>query len=183
LLSKPKQTQAKERKEIKKKEIKEKEKKEKEKKEKEKNNSEKKSALVPTDFIDRIVNAFAEEHGSYIILNPGIERTMARKLSGIYEKLHPEANTEEALAGLKNYFKQCVNINDAWLRDNMSLSIIVSKFNQINKIINNGRSSNKPKGATPNEIAETVAEVFGDPSERKRKNYQPNPGQGLKRTK
>jgi len=113
----------------------------------------------PADFIDKIVNCFIEEHGDYEIITPGKEREMAGKILHIYKKKYPDANSEEILIGLKAYFKMCINIQDSWLRNNMSLSIIVSKFNEINKILKNG--TNKNDGATKEQLAELIARTEG----------------------
>jgi len=110
------------------------------------------------DFIDSIVQLFVEAHGDYLIVNNGEERKCAAKILGIYKKKYPESTSEETLQSLKNYFHQCVNIPDAWLKTNMSLPIIVSKFNSINKILKNGTT--KKPGATVADIARITLETF-----------------------
>lgn len=95
----------------------------------------KKSAV---DFVDKIVDAFVEVHGDYEIVNKGKERQAAGKLLNLYKKKYPDADSEQTLDGLKAYFKKCVKIDDNWLRDNMSLPLIVSKFNEIKKKLTNG---------------------------------------------
>lgn len=111
------------------------------------------------DFIDQIIQLFVEAHGDYLIINNGEERKAAAKILGIYKKKYPGATSEETLAALKQYFLNCVNINDAWLKTNMSLPIMVNKFNQINKILKNG--TNKPGGATNKELTELLAHKLG----------------------
>lgn len=91
------------------------------------------------DFVDKIVTCFAEVHGDYEILNKGKERQAAGKLLSLYKKKYPDADSEQTLAGLKAYFEKCVKINDNWLRDNMSLPLIVSKFNEIKRKLSNGK--------------------------------------------
>jgi hypothetical protein len=110
------------------------------------------------DFIDDIIQLFIEAHGDYIIVNNGEERKMAAKILGIYKKKYPDSTSEETLIALKNYFNSCVNISDAWLKTNMSLSTIVSKFNQISKILKNGNS--KKSGATYADIARITHQNF-----------------------
>jgi hypothetical protein len=110
------------------------------------------------NFIDQIVQLFVEAHGDYLIVNNGEERKMAAKILGIYKNKYPEATSEETLVSLKNYFNSCVNISDPWLKTNMSLSIIVSKFNQISKILKNGNS--KKSGATYADIARITHQNF-----------------------
>ena len=90
------------------------------------------------DFIDSVVDCFAEVHGDYEVLNRGKERAAAGKLVKVYKARVPKATSEETLQGLRPYFEKCVNIDDAWLRTNMSLPLIVSKFNEINKLLKNG---------------------------------------------
>lgn len=111
------------------------------------------------DFIDQIIQLFVEAHGDYLIVNNGEERKMAAKILGIYKKKYPAATSEETLQALKQYFSDCVNISDAWLKTNMSLPIIISKFNQINKVLKNG--TNKPGGATNKELTDMLAGKLG----------------------
>jgi hypothetical protein len=110
-------------------------------------------------FIDRIINIFIEEHGSYQVMNEGMERKMAAKILSTYKSKYPHATSEETLDGLRYYFKRCINIEDGWLHDNMSLTTIVSKFNSINKILNHGKSKNN--GVTTHQLANLVATKIG----------------------
>jgi len=110
------------------------------------------------DFINQVVALFVQEHGSYEIVNRGKERAAASKILEIYKKKYPAATSEETLEGLRHYFQQCINIQDSWLMNNMSLSIIVSKFNEINKILKNGTA--KKSGATYADIARITHENF-----------------------
>ena len=114
----------------------------------------------PTDYIDRIIDCFVEEHGNYQVVSRGKERAAAGKLAVIYKNKYPQATTDEAITGLRIYFQQCLKINDNWLRNNMSLPIIINKFNEINKILQNGNI--KPgTGATPTQITGAIADHFG----------------------
>ena len=110
------------------------------------------------DFIDKIIQLFIEAHGDYIIVNNGEERKMAAKVLSIYKNRYPGATSEETLEALKQFFLNCVNISDPWLKTNMSLPIIVSKFNQITKILKNGNS--KKSGATLTDIARITRQNF-----------------------
>jgi hypothetical protein len=112
------------------------------------------------DFIDQIIQIFVEEHGSYEIINKGKEREMAGKIAKIYNKKYPEAKTEDVLKALRDYFRMCVNINDPWLKNNMSLSIIISKFNEINKFLKNG-TNKKPGGATNEQLKKLYSARYG----------------------
>ena len=112
------------------------------------------------DFIDQVVDEFVEATGGeYIIVSRGKERGAAGKLVNIFKKIFPDAGTRELLDQLRDYFTRCVTIEDPWLRDNMSLSIIISKFNEINKILKNGRS--KGTGVTDAELADLMARKHG----------------------
>jgi uncharacterized protein YdaU (DUF1376 family) len=112
------------------------------------------------DFIDRIVHSFKEQYENvnnidYIILNKGKEREAAGKLLSQYKKRHPEADSEQTLTALESYFAACVRIKDGWYRDNMSLPIIISKFNAINKILRDGKSRTNP-GISDQEFSELI---------------------------
>lgn len=110
------------------------------------------------DFIDKIIQIFVEVHGDYLIVNNGIERAAAGKLLNIYKKKYPGSTSEETLAALKEYFLSCINIPDDWLRINMSLPTIISKFNQISKVLKNGT---KKAGTTNEQIIRSIEKSFG----------------------
>lgn len=112
------------------------------------------SAAKENDFIDQIVTQFAEAHGSYEVLNKGKERKAAGILLSHYKKKFPAAGAEETLKGLRAYFEKCLQINDSWMNKNMSLPLIVSKFNEINKTLKNGQS--KHGGGTPPGFKEEI---------------------------
>lgn len=112
------------------------------------------------DFIDQIIDQFVEAHGSYEIISKGKERSAAAKLLKVYKDKYPNATSEETLESLRHYFDQCVIINDAWLKSNMSLPIIIDKFNQINNVLKNG-GIKKHNGATEEELAELFARKHG----------------------
>jgi len=111
------------------------------------------------DFIDSIIDQFVQAHGSYEIISRGKERAAASAILKKYKEKYPAATTDETIDGLRHYFNACVNISDPWLHDNMSLSIIVSKFNEINNYLRNGK--HKGTGVTEHELAEIIARRFG----------------------
>lgn len=115
------------------------------------------------DFIDNVINEFIKEHGNYEIINAGKERTAAAKLLSIYKKKFPDANSEETINSLRVYFNACINISDPWLHDNMSLPLIISKFNEINNYLKNGKHK-KDNGASLEEIAGHFASKYGTDS-------------------
>jgi hypothetical protein len=114
------------------------------------------------DFIDQVLGEFVKADPSYVIVNKGKERESAGKIVALYKKKYPNANSEETLDGLGGYFRLCVNISDDWLRNNMSPSIIISKFNEINKILANGNQRKKGTGVTDQELATILAGKFSE---------------------
>jgi len=126
-----------------------------------------KSSLPATkDYLNLMLDEFIESYkttgNKYEVLNPGKERGAMGKLATLYKKKYPDASSEEALIGMRCFFDRCMQINDPWLRDNMSPSIIISKFNEINKILSNGNKRSTVKGgATDAELAEVIAKHFG----------------------
>lgn len=98
------------------------------------------------DYIDQILkiwcDVYLSERGrEYEIVNNGKERQAIGKLATLYKKHHPDASTEEAEVALRKYFKSVLNIGNDWLRKNMSPSLIVSKFNEINNEYEKHRTS------------------------------------------
>jgi hypothetical protein len=126
-----------------------------------------KKANKSPDFIDDILDCFIQEHGSYEVMSRGKERTAISTILKKYKEKYPAATSEETLIGLRAYFKQCINISDIWLMNNMSPSIIVSKFNEINKILRNG-TNKKSSGASEEAVARIIAEKFGSDSDKRR---------------
>jgi uncharacterized protein YdaU (DUF1376 family) len=112
------------------------------------------------DDIDDIIDVYIKADPDYKVINKQKDRACASKILNLYKKKYPISTSEETLSGLYAYFRSCVAIDDKWLHDNMSLSIIISQFNKINKILKN----EKPKsgGVTDRELAEIVAKHFGD---------------------
>lgn len=110
-------------------------------------------------LVDQIIEQFVQAHGSYEIVSIGKERAAAGRLLKVYKEKHPKATTDEILTSLRHYFNQCMNINDAWLKSNMSLPIIIDKFNQINTVLKNG-GIKKDNGATTEQIATIIASKF-----------------------
>ena len=129
-----------------------------------KNENNDKKNIIATDFIGLILIEFQEVYKilrnvEYEITNVGKERSAAGKLLNIYKKNVPDKNSEETLSDLRLYFERCINISDPWLYNNMSLSMIASKFNEIRTILRHGNKQGK--GATDAEIAELFAKHFG----------------------
>ena len=106
----------------------------------------KKSRASPSkfDFIDKIIEQFVQAHSDYEVVAIGKERSAGGKLLRHYKKKFPDATSEETLTGLRKYFEACMKIDDDWMKRNMSLSLIVGKFNEINQLLkSNGRKTKK----------------------------------------
>jgi hypothetical protein len=113
-------------------------------------------------MIDEFTKAYRITGNEYEILNVGKERAAMGKLAALYKKKYPNATSEDALIGMRNFFDRCMNVNDPWLKDNMSPSIIISKFNEINKILSNGNKRTSSKGGTTDaQLAEIIIRNFG----------------------
>ena len=120
-----------------------------------------------SDYLDQIIEIFCAQYkvfhkADYEVLNRKKERAAAAKISQVYKKQNPDNDTVKALKDLGDYFSACIGIDDRWLRDNMCLPIINSKFNSINNILRNGkdRTNSKKVGATDGELAEIIGRKF-----------------------
>ena len=92
-------------------------------------------------------------------MSTGKERVAASKILSAYKTKYPDANSDETLTGLREYFKSCCEIPDQWLQKNMGLPIIVSKFNEINNSLRHGKS-NKSVSARTEEIDAIINAVY-----------------------
>lgn len=132
---------------------------------------EEKPAVQIKDYIDQVIDAFCEEYNAfnkskYVIISPGKERAAAGKLISIYKKELPGLDSGQMIEVLKKDFHAMVRVNDSWLQDGMSLSIIVNQFMRIKKIITNGntKSSSSKDGSSVNDVLIRVANSLGVPS-------------------
>lgn len=95
------------------------------------------------DFIDVVigfyVEAFPDTVGAYEKKNRGAVGGLLKK----WKEAHPDQNTDETLAGLREHFGRCAGINDAWYRNNMSLGLIASKFTEMTRILNKGQQGGR----------------------------------------
>jgi hypothetical protein len=115
-------------------------------------------------FIDELIDIFLAEYRDangieYVITTRGKELAAAGVLLGLYKKKFPEADTVQARESLTAYLRACVRVNDKWLQENMSLSIIISQFNRINKILKNG--TGQYRATSDADIDAIVNEFFG----------------------
>jgi len=120
------------------------------------------SAPSKIDFLDLVIEEFKrlyEESNElpYAVINKGKERAATGKLIAQYKSVHPDHNSDETIKGLGLYFDKVVNINDSWLRSNMTLPILMSKFNEVNNILRNGKSTSN-KGGSDKEFFNVVSQ-------------------------
>jgi len=88
------------------------------------------------DFIEQIIEEFQSVFIGYIVTSPGKEKFSAAKLLSVFKAQYPDLPSDEMLKKLRSYFEKCNNIGDKWYRANMSLSLMVSKYNEINNLLN-----------------------------------------------
>ena len=126
----------------------------------------KKEKKKEADFLSKIISAFQVAYFEifqieYKLMSIGKERAAASKLLQEFKKIHPDAKSEEVITGLSEYFKKCCEVPDDWLQKNMSLPIIVSKFNEINNSIKNGKSKKiRSVASRSDEVNQIVNAVF-----------------------
>jgi hypothetical protein len=120
------------------------------------------------DFIDQIILLFSKAYEEvynlpYETINRGKERAAAGKLAKVYSGKYPDSNTDDTLEALRGYFESVMTVDDAWIRNNMSLTTVMTKFNEINNILKNGKTKpNSTKGgATAAELASLMARRHG----------------------
>lgn len=128
-------------------------------------NDKKERSIEKDDFILKIIRTFQESYfdvfqNDYVIMAIGKERSAASKLLQSYKSKYPKSSEQETINGLREYFISCCEIQDDWLRKNMSLSIIVSKFNEINNTIKNGKSKIRSVASRSAEIDAIIDAVW-----------------------
>jgi hypothetical protein len=105
------------------------------------------------DFVSQIIESFQKSYfeifgSEYVLMAKGKERAAASKILQLYKSKYPDANSEKTICDLAAFFKNCCMIPDDWLQKNMSLPIIVSKFNEINNKLKNGKTIKSAPKAT-----------------------------------
>lgn len=128
-------------------------------------NNDKNDNNKSSDFIDKIIDVFSEEYFrvnqvEYSIISKGKERAAVGKILSLHKAKNASMTSEQTIESLRLYFKMCISINNDWIRNNMSLPIIVSKFNEINNILKNGKKRNVSTGATDAELAGIITKHF-----------------------
>lgn len=102
------------------------------------------------DFIDQVVHIFKNEYDSkrlnQYMIQKGKDRSAAGKLIRLYKNAHKDHDSDQTLNGMREFFISCIMIKDKWLNDNMTLSIAISKINEINSILKNNERKAKSSG-------------------------------------
>lgn len=102
------------------------------------------------DFIEKILNLFKERYKNfynidYIVANRGKERSAAGKLVGLFKKYYPNFNSDEMYEFLGIFFDNVFMINDKFIQDNMSISLIYNNINKILKTLKYGSTTKLTK--------------------------------------
>ncbi len=63
------------------------------------------------------------------------------KIAQYYKENNPTHNTEQAINGMQSFFADCMNIEDKFIRENISPMFIVSQITKINTIIKSSNNS------------------------------------------
>jgi len=122
------------------------------------------------DFIDQIIEVFIDEYkkvhsDTYEIVNFGKERAAAGKISRLHKKSFPDHDTDQALEKIREFFEICLNVEDEWLWQNMSPTLIISKYNEIRNAIKHGKIrknsvGNNQKGISDERLAKIIVDTF-----------------------
>lgn len=124
------------------------------------------SVLVSSkpDYIDSIIGEFSKTYEErynipYVVVARGKERDAAGRLAKIYKDKYPESDTDQALDAFRIFFSDAMMINDSFLQNNMTLPMVVSKINDINRILRNGKyREHNEKGGTDSQFRAVIRE-------------------------
>ena len=113
------------------------------------------------DYIDSIVNIFQEEYKK----SRGVEYHSTlkdRRMAGLLQKLYKnkDKNTEESLKDFRIFFIKCLDINDKWYYENMTLSLIYSKINEVKQRIQNATNRNSIPEVKSKQFANRYTERY-----------------------
>jgi hypothetical protein len=91
------------------------------------------------------------------------------KIANLYKKKNPDNDTETAKHDLQRFFKNCCNVNDNFLRNNLNPTFIANNINKFkiakeNKPIRNQNANDKSdyqkrRGLTPDEYKQSKEEL------------------------
>jgi hypothetical protein len=121
---------------------------------------------IKPDFLDLIIEKFKSVYVQnfgieFIVTNKGKSRAAAAKILALFKKQHPDFDSATMLDVIAAYFERCATIDDSWIRDHLSLEIINSKFNEINKIIVRGKSAKNGNPKTTDDDIDRIVRTFG----------------------
>lgn len=89
------------------------------------------------NFIDKIIEVYAEVFPDTVNAYSGKNKSAVGGLLKTWKDTHPDQNSEDTLNALRDFFERCKSIPNEWYKNNMSLSIIDSKFTEIGRILTN----------------------------------------------
>jgi len=129
-----------------------------------KNNEEEPNKLVasqPNYLALKVIDIFCELHQEhfaqdYFITNQEKEIAAAQKIIKLTTSKNDYENDKELLESIKVFLTECFKTDDKWIKNNMSLSIILNKINYFNKSFNNGNTRTN----TQSNISEYAKAVF-----------------------
>jgi hypothetical protein len=113
-----------------------------------------------SDFLDQIIETFVQEYGDYKILNREREREFSKMILKEYKVNSPDSDEEKTINDLRIIFNACVNIDDKWKRENMSLSLIANKYNELKAYFKNGNSKRKQTGISQEGLTRVISKHF-----------------------
>jgi len=125
----------------------------------------KKKKAVPgdhiQDFIYRLLDAFYTEFEKsrgfkFLYPHSAKDRSAMGKLLNMYKKKNPNVDSEKTLQALTWFFREAMDINEQWIRDNMSPGVMLMKINYIQTLIYNGKRNSKDSGTTPQQLNEAI---------------------------
>jgi len=108
------------------------------------------------DYLDDIIElwqqCFFDRRGdTYILIKEGLERRHAGLLLKIIKKENPGLNSALTLKFIENLFSKCLEIDNKWDFERMSLKHITDNYNKL-KIICSGKSKNR-RNSEPAKLA------------------------------
>lgn len=106
---------------------------------------------VKTDFIEILLNDFCDvykknRNSEFDLTAKAKERSAIGKLLKLYKQKNPNDNLETTRIKFIGIYDKCITIKDNWIYENMSPSIILSKWNTIKTILNGKKSEQFDSG-------------------------------------
>lgn len=126
-----------------------------------KNTPKAKKDLETQTLITRVLEQFQDSYFAlydekYVITARGKERAAIDNLIKLQEEFDKDTpvkrDPNELVRLFRNLFDKALRIEDTWLRENMSPSILYTNINKVKKIIKYGKQKSVTSGATPEQI-------------------------------